>query len=252
MPTPPDVSPDTVKANGQNRFAPQKTLLSWSSGKDSAWALHVLRQRGDVELVGLFTTVNAQYERVAIHGVRQALLEAQARAADLPLHTLALPDPCSNADYEAVMERFVAQCRDAGVTQMAFGDLYLEDVRRYREDRLRGIGITPIFPLWEQPTRELAEAMLGGGLKACLSCVDTQRLSADFSGRAFDHDLLAALPADVDPCGENGEFHTLVWDGPMFTQPLVLKRGARHTHLNFVYTDFLPRDAAAFSRQSAD
>ncbi len=247
MPTSADASPDAVNTSHLTPLVAQKTLLSWSSGKDSAWTLHVLRQRHDVELVGLFTTVNAQYERVAMHGVRQAVLEAQARAAGLPLHALALPDPCTNADYEAVMERFVAQCRDAGVTQMAFGDLYLEDVRRYREDRLRGTGITPIFPLWEQPTRELAEAMLGGGLEACLSCVDTQRLPADFSGRAFDHDLLAALPADVDPCGENGEFHTLVWDGPMFTQPLAVKRGVTHTHLNFVYTDFLPRDAAAFS-----
>lgn len=222
-------------------MSPSKVLLSWSSGKDSAWTLHVLRQRKDVEVVGLFTTVNRQFGRVAMHGVRESLLELQAQAAGLPLHTLALPYPCSNAEYEAIMARFVLRCLEDGVEMMAFGDLYLEDVRRYREDHLRDTGITPIFPLWESPTRMLAEEMLAQGLKAYLTCVDTGQCPAEFSGRAFDAAFLADLPLGTDPCGERGEFHTLVWDGPMFSFPLDVERGESVTRERFVYTDFLAR-----------
>ena len=196
-----------------------RTLLSWSTGKDSAWSLHVLRRRPDVTVVGLVTTVNAAFDRVAMHGVRRALLEAQAEAAGLPLHVLPIPHPCPNADYERIMGAFVAEQAAAGVEAMAFGDLFLEDIRRYREAKLAGTGISPLFPLWGIDTGRLAREMIAGGLEAYVTCVDPRKLPASFAGRRFDLDLLADLPDGVDPCAENGEFHTFACAGPMFRSP---------------------------------
>ena len=218
-----------------------RALLSWSSGKDAAWALHTLRLAGAVEVVGLLTTLNAAFDRVAMHAVRRTLLEAQANAVGLPLLAVPLPWPCSNDAYEAALAGALHQARaDWGVTQIAFGDLYLEDVRAYREKQLAGTGLTPLFPLWGLPTRPLAEAMLAGGLQARLTCVDPRRLALDFAGRAFDRDLLDALPPDVDPCGEGGEFHTFAWDGPMFAHPISVTLGEIVTRNGFIFADLLP------------
>jgi len=217
-----------------------RTLLSWSTGKDSAWALYVLRQRPDVTLVGLLTTVNAAFGRVAMHAVRRALLEAQAEAAGLPLHVLEIPHPCPNTDYERIMGAFVAEQAAAGVAAMAFGDLFLEDIRRYREAKLAGTGIAPLFPLWGIDTAVLARRMIGGGLEAYVTCVDPQKLPTSFAGRRFDLGLLADLPADVDPCAENGEFHTFACSGPMFTRPIAVKTGEVVTRDGFVFCDVMP------------
>lgn len=221
-----------------------KTLLAWSSGKDSAWALHCLRQDPGLEVVGLLTTTNAAVDRVAMHAVRRALLEEQARAAALPLSVVPLPWPCSNADYEALMAKALEEARGRGVEAMAFGDLFLEDVRAYREERLRGTGLVPLFPLWGRPTAALAREMLGGGLEARLTCIDPRVLDASFCGRAFDDALLAELPASVDPCGEKGEFHTFAWKGPMFERPVPVAVGETVTKEGFVFTDLLPLEAA--------
>jgi uncharacterized protein (TIGR00290 family) len=221
-------------------MAGMRTLLSWSSGKDSAWSLHVLRQQLDVTVVGLVTTINAAFDRVAMHGVRRALLEAQAEAAGLPLHVLPIPHPCPNADYERIMGAFVAQQAAAGVEAIAFGDLFLEDIRRYREEKLAGTGIAPLFPLWGIDTGRLAREMIAGGLDAYVSCVDPRRLPTTFAGRRFDLGLLADLPADVDPCAENGEFHTFACAGPMFTRPIAVKTGEIVTRDGFVFCDVMP------------
>ena len=203
-----------------------KIVLSWSSGKDSAWVLHVLQQQYPGAVAGLLTTVNEAFDRVAMHAVRRTLLEAQAHAAGLPLHVVNLPWPCSNADYEQRMRTAVDALVADGFTHAAFGDLFLEDVRRYREDRLAGTGLTPLFPLWKtKPTTELAEDMIGAGVRAYLTCVDPRKLDPSFAGRAFDASLLADLPPGVDRCGENGEFHTFVWDGPMFSSKVSVAVG---------------------------
>jgi uncharacterized protein (TIGR00290 family) len=221
-----------------------QTLLSWSTGKDAAWSLHVLRQSSDVEVVGLLTTVNRAFERVAMHAVRQALLERQAEATGLPLVTVPLPWPCSNAEYEAAMlTAFAAARARFHVTHIAFGDLFLEDVRAYREKQLEGTGLTPLFPLWGRPTRALAEEMIAGGLRAYVTCVDPRCLPASFAGRPFDAQLLADLPPGVDPCGERGEFHTCVWDGPMFSQPLSLTAGEIVEREGFVFADLFCDEA---------
>src|SRR5262245_48099646 len=185
-----------------------KALVSWSTGKDSAWTLHLLRQRPDVELAGLVTTINSAFDRVAMHGVRRTLLQAQADAAGLPLHVLPIPYPCPNEAYEAIMGVFIAEQSAQGIEVMAFGDLFLEDIRRYREAKLAGTGIAPLFPLWGIPTARLAREMIAGGLEARITCVDPSKLPPRFAGRAFNSALLADLPAGVDPCGENGEFHS--------------------------------------------
>jgi uncharacterized protein (TIGR00290 family) len=216
-----------------------RTLLSWSTGKDSAWALNVLRQRPDMTVVGLVTTINAAFDRVAMHGVRRALLEAQAEAAGLPLHVLEIPHPCPNADYERIMGAFVAEQAADGVTAMAFGDLFLQDIRRYREAKLAGTGIAPLFPLWGIDTAQLARAMIAGGLEAYVTCVDPRKLPASFAGRRFDLDLLADLPADIDPCAENGEFHTFACAGPMFTRSIAVKTGEVVTRDGFVFCDLI-------------
>jgi iron complex transport system substrate-binding protein len=217
-----------------------RTLLSWSTGKDSAWSLHVLRQRHGVEVIGLVTTINSAFGRVAMHGVRRALAEAQAEAAGLPLHWLEIPHPCPNETYEHVMGAFVKQQAAAGVAAMAFGDLFLEDIRRYREARLAGTGITPLFPLWGIETGKLAREMIAGGLEAYVTCVDPQKLPARLAGRRFDAALLAELPAGVDPCAENGEFHTFACAGPMFRASIAVHTGNVVTRDGFVFCDLLP------------
>ena len=229
----------------QNRRA--KALLSWSSGKDSAWTLHVLRQRHsrELEVVGLLTTVNETHSRVAMHAVRDTLLEAQAEAAGLPLWRVPIPHPSSNERYEAAMREAVERGLREGITVIAFGDLYLEDIRRYREDRLTGAGITPIFPLWQIPTDALAREMLAGGLRARITCVDPQQLPPTFAGREFDESLLADLPPTADPCGERGEFHTFAYAGPMFRHPILVRPGEVVKRDGFVFADLLPGNEAA-------
>ncbi len=217
----------------------QKALLSWSSGKDSAWALHVLRQQADLEVVGLLTTLNREAGRVAMHGVRRELLQAQAQAAGLPLHQVDLPFPCSNEEYERAMAEAVTLAKARGVSVMAFGDLFLEDVRAYRSARLEGTGIRPTFPLWGEATLPLARRMIDAGLRARLTCVDPRCLPSAMAGRAFDAELLAELPAGVDPCGENGEFHSFAYAGPMFQRPVAIRPGVIVERDGFVFADFL-------------
>ena len=231
-----------------------KIALSWSTGKDSAWTLHMLRLRHPGCVAALLTTVNEAFDRVAMHAVRRALLEAQAEAAGLPLHAIGLPWPCPNGAYEARMAEAVRRLEAEGFTHVAFGDLFLADVRRYREERLAGTGLTPIFPLWHaKPTRDLAEEMIDGGLRACLTCVDPRVLPASFAGRQFDRTLLADLPEGIDPCGENGEFHSFVWDGPMFARPLEVRVGETVEREGFVFADVLAGSScqpSAISSQS--
>lgn len=214
--------------------------LSWSSGKDCAWALHRLRQQGRA-VSALFTTLNAAADRVAMHGVRRELLEAQAGAAGLPLHIIPLPWPCSNAQYEQIMADFLKQAQSAVVTHMAFGDLFLQDIRAYREKNLADTGIEPLFPVWGQPTDQLAREMLLAGVSARLTSVDLAKLEPSFAGRNYDAALLADLPGSVDPCGENGEFHTFVTDGPMFEGPVNVEAGEIVMRDGFAFADLLTR-----------
>ena len=218
----------------------RRTLLSWSSGKDSAWALHALRQTEEFEVVGLLTTINEVADRVAMHAVRSELLRLQAAAAGLPLHAVAIPAPCSNEQYEVAMSAALERARSERVEVMAFGDLFLEDIRKYREEKLAGTGITPIFPIWGIPTPDLARQMIAGGLAARLTCVDPKQLSPSFVGREFDAKLLQELPSSVDPCGERGEFHSFAYRGPMFTNPLPIRRGEIVERDGFVFADLLP------------
>jgi uncharacterized protein (TIGR00290 family) len=217
--------------------AMERILLSWSSGKDSAWSLHVLRQRGEHEIVGLLTTFNEAVDRVAMHAVRRELVERQAAAADLPLWNVPLPWPCSNEQYESLMAGTCAKAVATGIDGIAFGDLFLEDVRAYREKQMRNTGLQPIFPLWGQPTRDLAKQMIASGMRAKLTCVDTKRLDASFAGREFDESLLAALPDGVDPCGENGEFHSFVYAGPMLSAKIPVSVGESVVRDQFVFSD---------------
>jgi len=214
-----------------------KIVLSWSSGKDSAWALHLLNEQHPGGVQALLTTVNEAVNRVAMHAVRREVLEAQARAAGLPLIVVPIPHPCPNEVYEARMASAVGDVVRNGFTHVAFGDLFLEDVRRYREDRLAGTGLVPLFPVWGIPTDQLAEHMISAGLRARVACVDTRVLDASFVGRDFDRALIGDFPKTVDPCGENGEFHTCVYAGPMFQGPLVLERGDIVTREPFTWQD---------------
>jgi uncharacterized protein (TIGR00290 family) len=220
-----------------------KAWLAWSSGKDSAWSLHVLRAEGRVDVAGLLTTVDASRGRVAMHDVRRELLQAQADAVGLPLHVALLPDPCPNDAYEAAMRTALDEARRIGIEAVAFGDLFLEDIRQYREAQLAGTGFRPLFPLWGRPTAALAREMVAGGLRAHVTCVDPRRLDASFAGREFDARFLDALPAGVDPCGENGEFHTFAWDGPGFEQPVRVRSGAVTERDGFVFADLVPEAA---------
>lgn len=219
----------------------RKLLVSWSSGKDSAWTLHVLRRADEYEIVGLLTTINSEFDRVAMHGVRRELLEAQAEAAGLPLWTVPLPWPCSNAEYENAMAVACAKAIDAGVEAVAFGDLFLEDVRRYREERMKKAALAPVFPLWKLDTRQLVHDMWAGGLRSRIVCLDPKKLPVSFAGLEIDPDLVCELPDGTDPCGENGEFHTFVYDGPMFTRPVSFETGETVTRDGFVFTDLLTR-----------
>jgi uncharacterized protein (TIGR00290 family) len=212
-----------------------KAAVAWSSGKDGAMTLHRLREAGEVEVAALLTTVSEGTGRVAMHGTPRALLEAQARAAGLPLLAVPIPDPCPNDAYDAAMAAAVARLRRDGVTLMAFGDLFLADIRAYRESRLAGTGIAPVFPLWGEETSSLAHAIVAAGIRAVVASVDTCQLDARFAGRDFDARLLAELPPGVDPCGERGEFHSFVHDGPVFARPIPLRRGAAALDGRFAY-----------------
>jgi uncharacterized protein (TIGR00290 family) len=222
------------------RHSPAKAWLAWSSGKDSAWALHTVRQSGDFEVVGLLTTVNRTHQRVAMHAVRESLLELQAAAAGLPVVKVPIPSPCPNATYEQAMSEAMARARAEGVWHVVFGDLFLEDIRAYREKQLAACGMTPVFPVWGHDTRRLAERMLAEGLSAYLTCVDPRKLDRKFAGRRFDADLLAALPPGVDPCGENGEFHTFANEGPIFREKIPVSVGEIVERDSLVFADLLP------------
>lgn len=214
-----------------------KCLVSWSSGKDSAWTVHVLRQRADIELAGVLTTVNEKYRRVAMHAVREELLEAQAEALGLPLWKVPIPSPCPNEVYEQAMAAAVARAVTEGFTHIAFGDLFLEDIRKYREEKLAGTGLTPLFPLFGVDTSQLAREMIDNGLKARLTCVNPNVLDRRFISRDFDASLLSELPPSVDPCGERGEFHSFAYAGPMFSKPIAIKSGEIVERDGFVFAD---------------
>lgn len=214
--------------------------MSWSSGKDSTLALHEIRSAGEVEVVGLLTTVNTVAERVAMHGVRRDLLEAQAEALGLPLHVVELPWPCPNGVYEEQMAKAIAEAREAGVEIVGFGDLFLEDIRRYREEALAGSGLEPLFPLWLRPTDAVARGILAAGVSAVVTCVDLAQAPGELAGRWYDEAFLADLPPGVDPCGENGEFHTFVVEGPGFAQPIEVTVGEIVERDGFVFADVVP------------
>jgi uncharacterized protein (TIGR00290 family) len=217
---------------------PMKILVSWSSGKDSAWMLHQLNLRHPGAVQGLLTTTNEAFDRVAMHGVRRSLVEAQARATRLPLHVVPLPWPCSNEEYDQRMGAAVREHVSAGFTHVAFGDLFLDDVRRYRENRLAGTGLEPLFPLWKTTsTPALAREMITAGLEARITCLDPRKLDPVLAGRRFDTALLRDLPTDVDPCGENGEFHTFAYAGPMFEAPIAVTVGEVRHRDGFVFCD---------------
>jgi len=214
-----------------------KCLVSWSSGKDSAWMVHVLRQRGDVQLGGLLTTINEAAQRVAMHAVRVDVLRAQAEALGLPVWEIPIPSPCPNEVYERAMGEAVSRAVGDGFTHVAFGDLFLEDVRRYREDRLAGTGLAPLFPLFGADTTALAREMVAAGLRARITCLNPKALDRRFAGREFDAALLAELPAEIDPCGGRGEFHTCAYAGPMFSRPVPIETGITVERDGFVFTD---------------
>jgi uncharacterized protein (TIGR00290 family) len=216
-----------------------KAWLSWSSGKDSAWALHLARERGDVDIVALLTTVNQAFGRIAMHGVREALVDAQTERAGLPLVKVPIPYPCPNDAYERAMAGAMERARGEGVTHIVFGDLFLEDIRQYREQQLARCAMTPVFPLWQLDTAELARKMVAGGLEAWLACIDPRKLDRSFAGRKFDTRLIEDLPAGIDRCGEYGEFHTFASAGPMFRSPIPVIAGEVVEREGFVYADLL-------------
>jgi uncharacterized protein (TIGR00290 family) len=221
-----------------------KAWLAWSTGKDSAWALHTVRRRGDFEIVALLTTLNRDHQRVAMHAVRESLLELQAAAVELPLVKVMIPSSCRNDAYEGAMGEAMLRARQEGVSHVIYGDLFLEDIRAYREKQLSSCGMTPVFPLWRCNTRRLAEEMLAGGLSAYLSCIDPRKLGREFAGRRFDAGLLAALPLSVDPCGENGEFHSFACAGPMFRNAISVTLAEIVERDGFVFADLIPGTAA--------
>ncbi len=216
-----------------------KALIAWSTGKDSAWALHQARLRDEYEIVGALTTITGNFDRVSMHGVRREILDAQLAAAKLPLIPVMIPFPCPNEIYEARMSEAVKAAREQGVTKIIFGDLFLEDIRGYREEKLRGTGIEPAFPLWNMPTAQLAREMIAGGLKARVVTLDPRRVPRELAGKSFDEELLAALPPGVDPCAENGEFHTCVVGGPMFANDISIKAGRITQRDGFVFADLM-------------
>lgn len=217
----------------------KRVALSWSSGKDSAWALHLLRQNPSIEVVALVTTLNQEFDRVAMHAVRRELLELQAESVGIPLWTVPLPWPCSNEEYEVRMRHLCTRAVDEGVQAMAFGDLFLADIRAYREKQLKDSGLQPLFPVWQIPTSELAQAMIAYGLRAKITCVDPKVLPKEFAGRDFDSQFLKDLPVTVDPCGENGEFHSFVYAGPCFRHPISVSVGEIVERDGFVFADLV-------------
>jgi uncharacterized protein (TIGR00290 family) len=219
----------------------KKLILSWSSGKDSAWTLHLLRQQPDIQVVALLTTFNAEADRVAMHAVRRALVEAQAERTGIPLWAVELPWPCSNLEYEDRMRAACQRATATGITAVAFGDLFLQDVRDYRIRQLQGSGLEPLFPLWQIPTPQLSREMIAAGVKAKLTCVDPSKLERSFAGQDYDSRLLQTLPAGIDPCGENGEFHTFVYDAPIFSSPIAVRSGEVIERDGFVFADLLPQ-----------
>lgn len=221
-------------------MARQKVLLSWSSGKDSAWALHLLSRDPALEVVGLVTTVNGEFDRVAMHAVRRTLLLEQARATGITPWIVEIPHPCSNEDYEAIMGGVIERALEAGISAMAFGDIFLEDIRAYRETQLEGTGMEPLFPLWGADTWELARRMISGGVEAFVTCVDPKVLDPSFAGRTWDGSFLEDLPPGVDPCGERGEFHTFVRMAPVFNRPLGIRPGVVTGRDGFIFADILP------------
>ncbi|MGB7259332.1 MAG: ATP-binding protein [Pseudolabrys sp.] len=216
-----------------------KALIAWSSGKDSAWALHEARRSGELDIVGALTTVTDIFSRVSMHGVREELLRAQLEAAGLPATIVRIPFPCPNEIYEREMAAAMRAAKAQGVTHIVFGDLFLEDVRAYREKNLAGSGIAPVFPLWGRPTAPLAREMIAAGIKAHLAVVDLKKLSASFAGRKYDDALLTSLPPSADPCGENGEFHTFVSAGPMFSRRIPVTAGETVEREGFAFADLL-------------
>ncbi len=231
----------------QSAFSPQKPLprprrvaLSWSSGKDSAWALHLLRQTAGIEIAALITTFNCAVGRVAMHAVRRGLVEIQAARVGLPLWSVNLPWPCSNTVYESLMADVYRRAARAGVTAVAFGDLFLEDIREYRERQMAAAGLEPLFPVWRIPTGQLASEMIRAGVKAKVTCVDSSKLDSSYAGREFDTRFLDSLPQKCDPCGENGEFHTFVYDAPVFAAPIHVQTGEIVERDGFVFADVLP------------
>jgi uncharacterized protein (TIGR00290 family) len=218
----------------------KKTLLSWSSGKDSAWALHILRQQQDIEVVGLFCTFNEKFKRGAMHAVRNELICQQAEKAGLPLQLIPIPSPCSDSEYKTIMGSFIKQVKSQKIDCIAFGDLYLEGIRSYRETSLAETGIIPIFPLWGIPTDELSKDMVKGGLRARITCIDPKHLPEEFAGHEYDSIFLEQIPNNIDPCGENGEFHSFAYDGPMFKSKVNICVGETVTRDGYVFTDLLP------------
>jgi uncharacterized protein (TIGR00290 family) len=218
----------------------KRILLSWSSGKDSAWTLYTLQRRAEFEIAGLLTTFNQAADRVAMHGVRRTLVEQQAAAARLPLWAIPLPWPCSNEQYESLMAETCAKAVTQGIEGIAFGDLFLEDVRAYRINQMAGTGLEPLFPIWGMPTEALAREMIASGLKAILTCIDTRKLDASFAGRHFDMECLSSLPDGADPCGENGEFHSFVYAGPMFESKIAVVPGETVVRDQFAFADLIP------------
>jgi uncharacterized protein (TIGR00290 family) len=217
-----------------------KVLLSWSSGKDSAWTLHLLRQRPDIEVVALLTTFNSVADRVAMHAVRRALVDAQAERTGIPLWAVELPCPCSNLEYEERMRVVCQRATAEGIAAVAFGDLFLEEIRNYRVRQLQGSGLEPLFPVWQIPTGQLGRDMIAAGVKAKITCVDPSKLAKSFAGRDYDLSLLQALPPGIDPCGENGEFHTFVYGSPVFSRPIGVRTGEVVERDGFVFADLLP------------
>jgi len=226
----------------------KRVLLSWSSGKDSAWSLHILRQDSSLDVVGLLTTLNEAIDRVAMHAVRRELLEAQAEAVGLPLQAVPIPWSCSNEQCEKIMTDVCVRAREAGVDAVAFGDLFLRDIHAYREQQLRGTGLEPLFPLWNLDTWALARDMIAAGLRAQLTCVDPKRLAPVFAGREFDEQLLDDLPPGVDPCGENGEFHSFVYAAPVFDRVLCVRKGEIVERDGFVFADVVPDERGVGSK----
>ncbi len=219
---------------------PKKTMMSWSTGKDSAWALYQLLRDPRHHVAGLFCTVNKAFSRTAMHAVRIELLQQQATSMGLPLDIIEIPYPCSNVEYEVIMQEFVIDIKSRGVECFAFGDLFLEDIRDYRIEKLKGADIEPVFPLWDQPTRRLSMDMIAGGLEAVITCVDPKQLDGDFVGRIYNEKLLDLLPASIDPCGENGEFHSFVFNAPMFANKIDITVGEKVERDGFVFADIMP------------